>query len=134
MLEMSSSAEIAALRVLKHPNIVELLHVCRHKGKLALVFEVADLDLQRFLRTRARPLAGVTSMGIAGQVAAGISYIHDMHWMHRDLKPSNILVRFVDAPGFSPPNMLFQIADFGSAKELFAGVGRGRNLIIFCGQ
>ena len=127
ILETDSVAEVAALQALKHPNIVELLHVCRYKGKLALVFEAADLDLQRFLRTRARPLAAGVSMGIAGQVAAGISYIHDMQWMHRDLKPSNILVRFVDTPGLSPQNILCQIADFGSAKELSAG-GRGETV------
>ena len=112
---------MAALRSLKHPNLVELLHLCRYKGKPALVFEAADLDLQRFLRTRARPLAEAAGMGIAGQVAAGLSHIHEKQWMHRDLKPANILVRFVDDRCLSPPNMLFQIADFGWAKECSLG-------------
>ena len=111
------AAEVAALRALKHRNLVELLHLCRYKGKPALVFEAADLDLQRFLRTRGRPLTEVTGIGIAGQVAAGLSYIHQMQWMHRDLKTANVLVRCVDAPGLSPPNMLLQIADFGWARK-----------------
>ena len=115
LLETDCTAEVAALRALKHPNLVELLHLCRLRGKPALVFEAADLDLQRFLRTRGRPLPEATGVGIAGQVAAGLSHIHHMKWMHRDLKTANVLVRFVDAPGFSRPNML-QIADFGWAK------------------
>ena len=73
------------------------------------MFEAADFDLQRFLQTRGRPLPEVTSMGIAGQVAAGISHIHQMQWTHRDLKTAKVLVRVVDAPGFSPPNMLLQM-------------------------
>ena len=85
------------------------------------MFEAADLDLQQFLRTRRRPLPEVTRMGIAGQVAAGLSHIHRMQWMHRDLKTANVLVRFVDAPGFSPPNMLLQIADFGWARACSEG-------------
>ena len=70
LLETDCAAEVAALRALKHPNLVELLHLCTYTGKPALVFEAADLDLQRFLRTRGRPLAEVTAMGTAGQVSA----------------------------------------------------------------
>ena len=121
LLETDCAAEVAALRALKHPNVVELLHLCRYKRKPALVFEAADLDLQRFLQTRGRPLPEVTSMGIACQVAAGLSHIHRMQWMHRDLKTANVLVRCVDAPGFSPPNLLLQIADFGWARQCSQG-------------
>merc|ERR1711991_1276120 len=41
--------EIALLKELKHPNIVELRDVLHSDKKLTLVFEFADMDLKQYM-------------------------------------------------------------------------------------
>eukprot|EP00605_Chrysophyceae_sp_TOSAG23-4_P000902 GSChrysophyteH1.ASY1.ANO1.993.1 assembled CDS len=63
--------EIAVLRQLRHPNIVELNNVVQEDGKLYLVFEFVDKDLKKYFEATEGPLP----------------------WnLIKDLKPQNILV------------------------------------------
>lgn len=41
--------EIAILKELKHPNIVDLISVIHTEAKLTLVFEYVDLDLKKYM-------------------------------------------------------------------------------------
>ena len=41
--------EIAILKELKHPNVVNLLSVVHTESKLTLVFEHMDMDLKKYM-------------------------------------------------------------------------------------
>lgn len=104
--------EIALLRKLQHPNIVELLDVRIEdltKG-LTLIFELIDQDLSHFITDRGSkgvPFPLVTSF--THQLLKGLSYCHSYGVLHRDLKPQNILI--------SKDNTL-KLCDFGLAKSV----------------
>jgi serine/threonine protein kinase len=44
--------EIALLKALKHPNVVELKKVLYTEDKLYLVFEYLDYDLKKYMRAK----------------------------------------------------------------------------------
>lgn len=46
--------EIAILKELKHPNIVDLISVIHTESKLTLVFEYVDLDLKKYMDKHGR--------------------------------------------------------------------------------
>jgi serine/threonine protein kinase len=99
--------EIAVLRQLRHPNIVELNDVVQDAGRLFLVFEFVDKDLKKFMENNEGPLAPGVIKSFTYQLLAGLEYCHVRGVMHRDLKPQNILI--------SRDGRL-KIADFGLAR------------------
>ena len=101
--------EIAILKELKHPNIVDLISVIHTEAKLTLVFEYVDLDLKKYMDKYGR-LTPFQVKWFMGQLLQGLSYIHNRRVLHRDLKPQNLLV--TDTP--DKPEL--KIADFGLAR------------------
>lgn len=99
--------EIAVLRQLRHPNIVELNDVVHSDGRLYLVFEFVDKDLKKYFEATDGPLDPQLIKSYCYQLLAGLEYCHVRGVMHRDLKPQNILV--------SRDGRL-KIADFGLAR------------------
>jgi len=99
--------EIAVLRQLRHPNIVELNDVVQSEGRLYLVFEFVDKDLKKYFEASEGPLSWQLIKSYTHQLLAGLEYCHVRGVMHRDLKPQNILV--------SRDGRL-KIADFGLAR------------------
>lgn len=51
----TSIREIAILKELRHPNVVDLKEVINSQGKLTLVFEFLDKDLKKFLDSQKKP-------------------------------------------------------------------------------
>ena len=99
--------EIAVLRQLRHPNIVELNDVVQNEGRLFLVFEFVDKDLKKFMESQQGDLPMETIQSYTYQLLAGLEYCHVRGVMHRDLKPQNILISKSGA---------LKIADFGLAR------------------
>jgi serine/threonine protein kinase len=99
--------EIAVLRQLRHPNIVELNDVIQSEGRLFLVFEFVDKDLKKYMEAHSGDLSAETIKSYTHQLLAGLEYCHVRGVMHRDLKPQNILI--------SKEGRL-KIADFGLAR------------------
>jgi serine/threonine protein kinase len=99
--------EIAVLRQLRHPNIVELNDVVQSEGRLYLVFEFVDKDLKKYIEASEGPLSWQLIKSYTYQLLCGLEYCHVRGVMHRDLKPQNILV--------SRDGRL-KIADFGLAR------------------
>uniref|UniRef100_A0A1I8AEH7 Protein kinase domain-containing protein n=1 Tax=Steinernema glaseri TaxID=37863 RepID=A0A1I8AEH7_9BILA len=103
--------EIAILRQLQHPHIVELKDVITTRQDTALVFEFLSKDLDRYIREipPERLMSENQVKTFFNQMALAVSYMHRHGVIHRDLKPANVLI---------VNDRHLKVADFGSAKEV----------------
>ncbi|KAD0747961.1 hypothetical protein E3N88_43764 [Mikania micrantha] len=109
-------AECAALRHLKHRNLVKLITSCSsldHKNKefLALVYEyMKNGSLEKWI---GNGMGLMDRLNVAINVACGLSYLHHecvvAPVVHCDLKPSNVLL---------DEDLTAKIGDFGLARML----------------
>jgi serine/threonine protein kinase len=101
--------EIALLRELKHENVVRLLDVFCSTNKLTLVFEFADNDLKKYMKTAgaSRGLSPPVVNTLGKQLCQGIEFCHAHRVLHRDLKPQNLLI---------DSQLRLKVADFGLAR------------------
>jgi len=100
--------EIEVTRSLRHPNVVSLLDVGRHKGLLYFALEYCaggSAERLRLLRGGRLPLPVVLRIAIGA--AEGLAAAHEAGFVHRDLKPDNVLLA---------ENGTARLADFGLAK------------------
>ncbi|KAK6122344.1 hypothetical protein DH2020_043964 [Rehmannia glutinosa] len=93
--------EIKLLRLLRHPDIVEIKHImlppCRREFKdIYVVFELMETDLHHVIKTNCDLTPGI------------ISFFSNV--FHRDLKPKNILAN---------ADCKLKICDFGLARPSF---------------
>lgn len=115
--------EIAILKLLKHPNIIQLLDVVHDETskKIYLVFElVSGGDLFDYTIARGR-LTEREARRIMREVVSGIAYCHAHMVVHRDLKLENLLM---DKDGHA------RIADFGMSAIMQPGL----RLNSYCGS
>lgn len=108
--------EIAFLRELKHPNIVDLKDVVFDVPKLTLVFECCEMDLAKYLRSKPnRQLPGHEIRLFMRQFLQGLAHMHSRSVLHRDLKPHNLLLAACTEDDGTIVNRL-KVADFGLAR------------------
>merc|ERR1711962_901099 len=120
-LSMSACREIALLRELKHPNVINLQRVFLSHAdrKVWLLFDYAEHDLwhiikfHRASKANKKPLQLPRGMvkSLLYQILDGIHYLHANWVLHRDLKPANILVM-----GEGLERGRVKIADMGFAR------------------
>ena len=124
--------EATLMHTFDHPNIVKLLGVCIDQEPLCMVFEFMELgDLNNFLRQNApqkwgshpsltrsghfQPKqAGLTIqqlVNICINIAAGLEYLAQNHFVHRDMATRNCLVS---------SNLLVKISDFGLSQDIYS--------------
>lgn len=110
--------EIAILKKLSHPNMVELYEVLDDPSKdgLYMVFEYCQdgrvIDVK--LHEQVEPLDEETARDYLVQIMLGIEYLHHNDIVHRDIKPDNILLQ--------DNRKLCKIVDFG-VSEMFTKPG-----------
>lgn len=104
---------------LSHGNIVPIYELGELDGAYYIAMEYVDgstlLDVLRMAHEKQRPLPPAFSLGIAAEVAAGLSYAHrqqgadgsPLGLVHRDINPRNIVVT---------PSGEVKILDFGIAR------------------
>ena len=68
--------EIALLRELSHPGIVNLIDIVHGKNKLYLVFEYFNLDMKKYLDRKGSPLSIPHLKSIIWQVLQGLLHCH----------------------------------------------------------
>eukprot|EP00871_Galdieria_phlegrea_P002656 jgi/Galph1/3391/GphlegSOOS_G2058.1 len=103
--------ELQVLTQLQHPNVITLLDVFFNDGRLYLVFEYLEYNLNDYIKfrnlqqdemsRREYPEYRTTKIRrhinedevrlIMFSVLRGIDYVHQQGYVHRDLKPENIL-------------------------------------------
>ena len=75
--------EVSTLRLLRHPNIVELNDVIHSAGRLHLVFEFVDKDLKQYMKASNRPMNPELIRSYTLQILRGLDFCHTRAVMHR---------------------------------------------------
>ncbi|CAI9268204.1 unnamed protein product [Lactuca saligna] len=106
--------EILLLRLLRHPDIVEIKHILlppsrREFSDIYVVFELMESDLHQVIKTNEK-LTPEQCRFFLYQLLRGLKYMHSANVFHRDLKPKNILVN---------ADCKVKICDFGIARVVF---------------
>lgn len=105
----SSLREIAALKNLKHPNILDLYDIVHTRHNLFLVFEYLDQDLKKALEYTSNGFSEKVAKNYLWQLLKAISFCHSRRILHRDLKLQNLLVNKKGD---------IKLADFGLARTM----------------
>uniref|UniRef100_A0A0D9WQI4 mitogen-activated protein kinase n=1 Tax=Leersia perrieri TaxID=77586 RepID=A0A0D9WQI4_9ORYZ len=106
--------EIKLLRLLRHPDIVEIKHILLPPSKMDfrdiyVVFELMESDLHQVIKAN-DDLTREHYQFFLYQMLRALKYIHTANVYHRDLKPKNILAN---------ANCKLKICDFGLARVAF---------------
>ncbi|PPS09410.1 hypothetical protein GOBAR_AA11239 [Gossypium barbadense] len=106
--------EIKLLRLLRHPDIVEIKHIMlppsqRDFKDIYVVFELMESDLHKVIKAN-DDLTREHYQFFLYQLLRALKYIHTANVYHRDLKPKNILAN---------ANCKLKICDFGLARVAF---------------
>lgn len=105
----SSLREIAALKNLNHPNILQLHDIIHTGTSLYLVFEHLDQDLKKTLYETQSGFNIKIVRSFMCQLLKAISFCHSRRILHRDIKLQNLLVN---------KNGIVKLADFGLARGM----------------
>lgn len=99
--------EITLMKLIQHPNIMQLYDVYETERDLYLILEhIEGGELFDYLVKRGR-LNEPEALGFFQQIIYGVDFCHRNHICHRDLKPENLLL---------DKNLNIKIADFGMAS------------------
>ncbi|XP_077219588.1 mitogen-activated protein kinase 9-like isoform X2 [Tasmannia lanceolata] len=106
--------EIKLLRLLRHPDIVEIKHIMlppsrREFKDIYVVFELMESDLYQVIKAN-DDLTPEHYQFFLYQLLRALKYIHTANVFHRDLKPKNILAN---------ADCKLKICDFGLARASF---------------
>jgi Tfp pilus assembly protein PilF len=102
----------SAARV-RHPNVASVYHLGSRGREIFYAMEFVEGETLENLIKRSGRLEPMLALEIAGQVAAGLTAVHQQDLVHRDIKPSNILVRLDPGGGGTA-----KIIDLGLAKTI----------------
>ncbi|KAF7833514.1 Mitogen-activated protein kinase 10 [Senna tora] len=107
--------EIKLLRLLRHPDIVEIKHIMLPSSRkdfkdIYVVFECMESDLHQVIKAN-DDLTKEHHQFFLYQLLRALKYIHTANVYHRDLKPKNILAN---------ANCKLKICDFGLARVAFS--------------
>mmetsp|Transcript_5606 Transcript_5606/g.20389 ORF Transcript_5606/g.20389 Transcript_5606/m.20389 type:complete len:475 (-) Transcript_5606:272-1696(-) len=107
--------EIKLLRLLKHPDIVEIKHILLPPSKgdfkdIYVVFELMETDLHQVIKAN-DDLTPEHHQYFVYQLLRAMKYIHTANVFHRDLKPKNILAN---------ADCNLKVCDFGLARVAFS--------------
>eukprot|EP00826_Nyctotherus_ovalis_P061975 TRINITY_DN8886_c0_g1_i13.p1 TRINITY_DN8886_c0_g1~~TRINITY_DN8886_c0_g1_i13.p1 ORF type:complete len:269 (-),score=33.21 TRINITY_DN8886_c0_g1_i13:18-824(-) len=108
--------EIAALKRLRHPYIIQYARCLHHyrlldtvfiRRNVHLVMEYLPYDLSSYLKIKTE-ITESERKTLFFRIVTAVEYIHENFILHRDLKPKNILITSEGTP---------KIADFGLSRS-----------------
>ena len=110
---------------LEHPNLVRLLAVQEARRPVMLALELCEhgtlLEVLRSRSGTAGDFDGAQRRNMAGQVAAGVRYLHSKLCVHRDLAARNVLVAGAPPGGDGASAVcgyVLKLSDLGLARQL----------------
>ncbi|KAI8829753.1 kinase-like domain-containing protein [Chytridium lagenaria] len=113
--------EAQIMRMLDHPNIIQLYEVMETKKELFLVLEYASGgEVLDYIVAHGR-LKEKEARKFIGQIVSALEYCHNLNIAHRDLKSENLLL---------DTDMSIKISDFG-LSNIFE---QGKTLGTCCGS
>lgn len=84
--------EIHVLKLLRHPNIIQMYEIIETPKQLYLIMEYASGgELFDYIVANTR-LNEIEACKFYQQIIAGVEYLHKLRVVHRDLKPENLLL------------------------------------------
>ena len=93
MTESDFLREATLMKELRHPNILQLYGICSKKQPLYIIAELMKHgSLLEYLRNERGSLKLSQLISVGQQVAEGMAYLEEQHYIHRDLAARNILV------------------------------------------
>jgi 5'-AMP-activated protein kinase, catalytic alpha subunit len=104
--------EIHILKLIRHPNIIQLYEIIETSKQLYLIMEYASGgELFEYIVNNER-VKEPEAAKFFHQIINGISYLHKLGIVHRDLKPENLLLDY---------NKSIKIVDFGLSNTYQQG-------------
>ena len=97
--------EVALMKKLRHPNLIQLYAVCTKEEPIYIITELMKHgSLLDYLRGDRRLLKLSQLIDMGAQVAAGMAYLEENNYVHQRLAARNILLG---------ENLICKVADFG---------------------
>ena len=116
-------SEVAIMKLLNHPNVVEMKEVFEDKQKMYVVMEMIEGG-ELFEKIRAKKVfSEYVAFHICRQLLEVVKYLHEVGIVHRDIKPENILL----SDDSEIPTI--KLADFGLSQL----IGPNDRLRVPCG-
>jgi 5'-AMP-activated protein kinase catalytic alpha subunit len=104
--------EIHILKLIRHPNIIQLYEIIETSKQLYLIMEYASGgELFEYIVNNER-VKEPEAAQFFNQIINGVTYLHKMGIVHRDLKPENLLLDY---------NKAIKIVDFGLSNTYQQG-------------
>jgi len=101
--------EIAALKKLDHPNVIQLYSYFTDKNRLVLILEYCEKGTLADYLCNNEGIKYDHMLYMCRQILDALDYCHSQCIAHRDIKPSNILIDSFGRP---------KLSDFGLSVEL----------------
>lgn len=112
--QVNNLREIQALRRLGgHPHVIKLTEVLYDEptGRLALVFELMDMNMYEAIRGRRHYVPEHKVQSYVYQLLKALDHMHRHGIFHRDVKPENLLLSSDD---------VIKLADLGSCRGIYS--------------
>mmetsp|Transcript_19611 Transcript_19611/g.14326 ORF Transcript_19611/g.14326 Transcript_19611/m.14326 type:complete len:170 (+) Transcript_19611:361-870(+) len=104
--------EIHILKLIRHPNIIQLYEILENPTELYLIMEYASGgELFDYIVEKQR-VKEKEACRFFQQIIDGVEYLHKLNIVHRDLKPENLLL---------DQNKNIKIVDFGLSNTYKTG-------------
>jgi Protein tyrosine and serine/threonine kinase len=84
--------EMLTLRDVRHPNVVQLMGLCKHASGIYIVTEfISGGNLRQTLKKKDLELPWALRVRVAIDIAMALHYLHSRGIIHRDLKSQSML-------------------------------------------